>query len=117
MALNEQRFFILAALANGALHGYALADEISQISNGHQTPRPGSLYHSLDKLVEQRAVTLDREVVIDGRLRRYYRLTDEGSALLTQEATQRAESASMALTRLNLAFAAWRAAPPRRAVS
>ena len=105
MALNEQRFFILAAIAKGPLHGYAIAEEISKISDGRHTPRPGSLYHSLDKLMEQELLTIDREEVVSGRLRRYYRLTEEGTARLTGEALRRAESAQVALQRLNIAFA------------
>ncbi len=104
MALNEQRFFILAAIADGPLHGYAIAEEISKISNGSHTPRPGSLYHSLDKLMEQRLLEIDREEVVTGRLRRYYRLTNEGTERLTSEAMRRAESAQVALRRLNIAF-------------
>lgn len=104
MALNEQRFLILAAIANGPLHGYAIADEIAKVSGGSHTPRPGSLYHSLDKLMERELLTVDREEVVAGRLRRYYRLTEQGTKLLTAEALRRAESAQVALRRLNLAF-------------
>lgn len=85
MALNEQRFFILAAIAKGPLHGYVIAEEISKISDGSHTPRPGSLYHSLDKLMEQKLLTIDREEVVSGRLRRYYRLTEKGTARLTSK--------------------------------
>lgn len=105
MTLNERRFYILTALANGPLHGYAIADEISAISDGHNKPRPGALYHSLDKLMEQNLLAVDREEVVNGRLRRYYRLTEVGSDLLSREATQRASSAKVALGRLNLALA------------
>ena len=104
MALNEQRFLILAAIADGPLHGYAIADEIAKVSGGSHTPRPGSLYHSLDKLMERELLTVDREEVVAGRLRRYYRLTEQGTKLLTAEALRRAESAQVALRRLDLAF-------------
>ena len=43
---------------------------------------------------------MDREEVVDGRLRRYYRLTDEGSARLAEEARRLQESAATALQRL-----------------
>lgn len=100
MALNEQRFHILVSLARGPLHGYGIAEEISSITNGESRPRPGSLYHALDKLVEQDLVAADREEVVDGRLRRYYRLTEHGTKTLTQEAIRRQRAAEVALDRL-----------------
>ena len=100
MALNEQRFYILTALAGGPLHGYALAEEIARISEGDHTPRPGSLYHAIDKLIEQRLLELDREDIVEGRLRRYYRLTETGAVRLADEANRRAASARVALGRL-----------------
>lgn len=100
MRLNEQRFLILAALARAPLHGYALAEQISELSAGHHTPRPGALYHSIDKLVEGGLVELDREETVDGRVRRYYRLTKSGHEAVTAEAERRAAAASAALGRV-----------------
>ncbi len=100
MRLNEQRFLILAALSVAPLHGYALAEEIRELSDGHHTPRPGALYHAIDKLVEGGLVTLDREDVVDGRVRRYYRLTASGDAAATAEAERRAAAATAALRRI-----------------
>ena len=104
MSINDQRFNILVALADGPLHGYGVAEEIDRLTAGAHKPRPGSLYHALDKLTEQGLVVLDREQVVDGRLRRYYRLTEHGSKTLAGEATKRQRSATVALERLNLAF-------------
>ena len=100
MALNEQRFLILTALADGPLHGYAIADEIKTISEGVRTPRPGSLYHALDKLVDAGLVGVDREETVDGRLRRYYKLTERGALELAAEAELRQATAQTALLRL-----------------
>ena len=100
MRLNEQRFLILAALAQSPLHGYALAEEIRQLSAGHHTPRPGTLYHAIDKLVEGGLVELDREEPVDGRVRRYYRLTNSGRTVVTSEAERRSAAASAALHRI-----------------
>ena len=104
MALNDQRFNILVALANGPLHGYGIAEEIKAVTEGALKPRSGSLYHALDKLAEQDLVIVDRDEVVDGRLRRYYRLTETGSSLLADEAVRRQRSATVALERLNLTF-------------
>ena len=42
---------------------------------------------ALDRLCSAGLVEPDREEVADGRLRRYYRLTDEGAALRYPEVT------------------------------
>ena len=84
--LQEPTFLILAALAAQPLHGYGVIQEVAQLSGGRVTLRPGTLYGALDRLVEQGLVVADREEVVDGRLRRYYRLTDEGAAVLEAEA-------------------------------
>ena len=108
MALNDQRFHILVALANGPMHGYGVAEEIRSITNGDLSPRAGPLYHALDKLVEQQLVEVDREEVVDSRMRRYYKLTGLGSETLSAEALHRQRSPTVALDRLNLAFGAER---------
>ncbi len=100
MKLNEQRFLILTALAGGALHGYGLVAEIAELTDGRERPRPGALYHGLDKLTEQGLVHVDREAVVDGRLRRYYALTTEGRQRLATEANQRQTTAQLAIGRL-----------------
>jgi DNA-binding PadR family transcriptional regulator len=46
---------------------------------------------------------VDREEVVDGRLRRYYRLTPAGTKLLTDEAARLHVHATVALRRLDLA--------------
>jgi DNA-binding PadR family transcriptional regulator len=46
-------------------------------------------------------IGVDREEVVDGRLRRYYRLTPEGSELLAAEAARLKANAAIALSRLN----------------
>ena len=43
---------------------------------------------------------MDREEIVDGRLRRYYRLTPEGTKVLAAEAARLHANATAALTRL-----------------
>jgi len=101
--LNEQRFLILTALAGGPLHGYGLVAEIVDITDGESRPRPGALYHGLDKMLEQGLVEIDREEVIDGRLRRTYALTGLGRKTLAAAADRRRREADVAIHRLGLA--------------
>ena len=46
--------------------------------------RAGTLYGALERLDADGLIAMDREEVVDGRLRRYYRLTDEGTARLAE---------------------------------
>lgn len=84
-ALREPTFLILAALADGPHHGYGLISEVDRLSDGRVSLRPGTLYGALDRLTDDGFVARDREEVVDGRLRRYYRLTDAGDAALRTE--------------------------------
>lgn len=98
--LREPTFLILAALAPQPLHGYAIIGEVAELSGGRMTLRPGTLYGALDRLAEERLVEPDREEVVDGRLRRYYQLTDAGAAVLEQEAARLQRNADAARGRL-----------------
>ena len=98
--LQEPTFLILAALAEQPMHGYGVIQEVMALSDGRVTLRPGTLYGALDRLVEQGLAEADREEIVDGRLRRYYRLTDAGASLLEAEAQRLASNAEAAVARL-----------------
>jgi DNA-binding PadR family transcriptional regulator len=98
--LQEPTFLILAALAEQPMHGYGVIQEVAGLSAGRVNLRPGTLYGALDRLVEQGLVDTDREEVVDGRLRRYYRLSDDGAAVLEAEAERLASNAKAAVQRL-----------------
>jgi DNA-binding PadR family transcriptional regulator len=98
--LQEPTFLILTALATEPLHGYGVIQEVSRLSGTRVVLRPGTLYGALDRLSDQGLVAADREEVVDGRLRRYYRLTDEGATVLRDEAQRLADNAAEARRRL-----------------
>ena len=102
--MNEQRFLVLTALAGGPLHGYGLVEEVAALTGGGHRPRPGALYHGLDRMLAQGLVRVEREEVVEGRLRRSYALTDAGRSMLDDEARQRRRTAVEALRRLGLAL-------------
>ena len=87
-ALREPTFLILTALAGRAQHGYGILHDVEAISDGRVTLRAGTLYTALDRLCTDGWVAIDREEVVEGRLRRYYRLADEGAARLEAEVTR-----------------------------
>ena len=98
--LQEPTFLILAALAGEPMHGYGVIQEVAELSDGRVSLRPGTLYGALDRLTEQELVTADREEIVDGRLRRYYRLTDTGAEVLAAEAQRLTSNADVAVARL-----------------
>jgi DNA-binding PadR family transcriptional regulator len=98
--LQEPTFLILTALAGEPLHGYGVIQEVNRLSAGRVVLRPGTLYGALDRLSEQGLVAADREEVVEGRLRRYYRLTEDGAGLLHAEAQRLADNAAEARRRL-----------------
>ena len=103
--MQEATFLILTALADGAQHGYGIIMDVQEISGGRVKLRAGTLYTALDRLRADRLITVDREEIVEGRLRRYYRLTPEGTTVLAAEAARLQANATAALTRLRLGLA------------
>jgi DNA-binding PadR family transcriptional regulator len=99
-ALQEPTFLTLTALAAGPQHGYGIMADVSQISSGRVKLRAGTLYAALDRLRGDGLVDVDHEEIVDGRLRRYYRLTPAGSSFLAEEAERLRANAKVATTRL-----------------
>lgn len=98
--MTEQAFFVLTALLDGPLHGYAIMQTMVELSDGRVRARVGTLYGVLDRLAEQRLIEIDREIIVQGRTRRYYRLSEVGREALARDAARQATNASTALNRL-----------------
>lgn len=99
-ALREPSYFVLAALLDGSLHGYAVIKRVAALSDGRVTIAAGSLYSVIDRLLSEELITADGEEIVNGRARRYYRLTDEGSRVLAEEADRLARAARVVMDRL-----------------
>jgi DNA-binding PadR family transcriptional regulator len=99
-SMQEPTFLILTALASGPKHGYGVTQEVAELSDGTVKLRAGTLYGALDRLLEQQLVTVDRQEVVDGRLRRYYRLTPAGANKLAEQARRLRKHAEAAESRL-----------------
>ncbi|MEV4899255.1 PadR family transcriptional regulator, partial [Nonomuraea sp. NPDC055795] len=82
MNITEPMFLALTALVDEPRHGYGIVQEVSGLSGGRVQLKIGTLYGVLDRLAAEELVELDREEVLQGRLRRYYRLTDKGAEAL-----------------------------------
>ncbi|MFF5227723.1 PadR family transcriptional regulator [Dactylosporangium sp. NPDC000521] len=100
MPLREPTFLILTALARAPMHGYGLITEVAELSGGRVELRPGTLYGALDRLADDGLVELDHEEVVDGRARKYYRLTDAGDAALRAETERMRRHVEAATARL-----------------
>jgi len=103
--VREPTFLMLAALAEGPRHGYGLIQDVERLSNGKTKLRPGTLYATLDRLTSKGLIETSGEEVVEGRLRRYYRLTSAGTAVLESESKQRLMVATEALRRLRVSGA------------
>ncbi|WP_329102853.1 PadR family transcriptional regulator [Micromonospora sp. NBC_01699] len=98
--LTEPTFLILTALAETPQHGYGVIGEVLHISDGRVKLRAGTLYAVLDRLRTEGLIEVDREEVVQSRLRRYYRLTALGAQRLAEEAARLRHNANTAGSRL-----------------
>lgn len=98
--LKEPAYWILCALAGGEGHGYAVAQRVSVLSDDRVGIGPGTLYATLERLAGEGLIEQSRAEVVDGRNRRYYRLTGSGRRAVTDETERR----STAVTRARLAL-------------
>src|SRR5512139_84798 len=99
--IQEPTFLILTALAGRPLHGYGVIADVQELSDGQVRLRAGTLYAALDRLLSEGLIEAEREEVVDGRLRRYYRLTDKGTEALSAEAERLRHRAEVASRRLS----------------
>jgi DNA-binding PadR family transcriptional regulator len=100
--LHEPTFLLLTALAKGPQHGYGIITDVERISDGRVRLRAGTLYAALDRVVAEGLVEADRDEVVEGRLRRYYRLTPRGGDRLAAEVARMQHNAAVAAGRLEL---------------
>jgi DNA-binding PadR family transcriptional regulator len=101
--MQEATYLILTALAAGSQHGYGIIADVSDISSGRVQLRPGTLYTALDRLRADELIAVDREEIVENRLRRYYRLTPAGGERLADEAARLHANAMAAMRRLKAA--------------
>ncbi len=75
-------YLVLSLLSEeGELHGYAIRKKLGELSGGKLVPSEGALYDILKSLKKYKLVE-DFWVEVNGRPRKYYRLTDLGREVL-----------------------------------
>jgi DNA-binding PadR family transcriptional regulator len=98
--MTEPTFLVLTALAGKPQHGYGVVEDVLRISGGRVRLRAGTLYAVLDRLRADGLIEVDREEVVQSRLRRYYRLTGLGARRLAEETARLRRNAGAAAARL-----------------
>ena len=96
---SEPGLLVLASLADGEKHGYAMVADIEAMAGVHLGP--GTLYGALSRLEEQGLIAPHPA---EGR-RRPYRLTGAGAEILQTQLSQIARVADAGLTRLRASAA------------
>src|ERR1043165_4314444 len=97
--LPAATFHILLALAEEDRHGYAIIQEIATRTNGELKLSAGTLYRSIQRMLEQGLIveTRDRPAPEeDDERRRYYRITPDGSAAVRAEVRRLGQLVKMA---------------------
>ncbi|MBM7818439.1 DNA-binding PadR family transcriptional regulator [Cellulosimicrobium cellulans] len=94
--MTEQAYLVLLSLSAEPRHGYAVIQAVRELSDGRTRLGAGTLYGNLDRLVAAGLVVSTGEEVVDGRLRRYYRATDDGRRAARAETLRLAELAERA---------------------
>ncbi|BCJ42696.1 hypothetical protein GCM10010168_05620 [Actinoplanes ianthinogenes] len=98
--MREPTFLVLTALAAEPRHGYAVIEDVAEMTGGRVRLRAGTLYAALDRLRVDGLIEVDREEVVQSRLRRYYRLTGAGEQSLSAETARLRAQAAIADRRL-----------------
>ena len=76
---------ILKILSTGAVHGWAIAKRIQQISNEVLQVQQGSLYPALHRLEQQGWIESETKPTESGRVAKFYSLTKAGKKQLAHE--------------------------------
>ena len=88
--LPSAAFQILLALADEDLHGYGIMRQVEQQTSGRMRLGPGTLYSSIQTLLEEKLIE-EIEAAPASERRRYYRLTSAGRKLARSEAERLAD--------------------------
>lgn len=103
LPLTPTVFHVLVALASEVRHGYAIAREVEELTEGRITMGPGTLYGSLQRMSDAGLIAEAENPGEGGRhagRRRYYTITPLGSAALRAESERLARAVSVVQERM-----------------
>jgi DNA-binding PadR family transcriptional regulator len=99
LPLPPATFHILMAVAEEDRHGYAIIQDVAARTNGQVRLSAGTLYRSVQRMLEQGLIEETDERPApeeDDERRRYYRITEFGSAVARAEARRLTELVRLA---------------------
>ena len=99
LPLPAATFHILLALAEEDRHGYAIIQDVAERTGGELRLSAGTLYRSIQRMLEQGLIVEPRERPLredDDERRRYYRITELGTAVAKAEARRLTQLVRMA---------------------
>ena len=96
--LTPAVFYILLALFGQDRHGYDIMRQVSEDSEGTVSMGPGTLYGSIDRMIDAGLVERSPFKSQDSR-RIYYRLTAKGKKMLQAEIDRISLAAKIAASR------------------
>ena len=101
-AMTEPTFLIMLSLVPGAQHGYAIMQEVAQLSENRVKLSTGTLYTALKRLLDDGWIEqVDEPNASRGR--KVYRLTASGRTAVETEAERLTAIAALARRRLETA--------------
>lgn len=103
LPLTPTVFYMLVALADGPRHGYAIAQEVEELSDGRVVMGPGTLYGSLQRMADLGLIAETGNPGDEGlhaERRRYYRISTLGNDALRVESERLLRAVNVARARL-----------------
>ena len=89
LPLTPPVFHLLVALSDGERHGYALMRQVAEDTDGTLQLGPGTLYGCLQRMLAAGLIAESdqrSDPQLDDERRRYYRIGDFGTRVVTAEA-------------------------------
>jgi DNA-binding PadR family transcriptional regulator len=83
--ISDLEYLTLNALIPGASYGYAIRKDIAEWTEGQIEPSLATLYDVLHRLLEDGLIKRGEDKIIEGRLRRTYRITGLGKRAMTRK--------------------------------
>ncbi len=112
--MREASYYVLAALLDGPGHGYAMLEKIRGLTGGRVNLTTGTLYGTLDRLVDQEMIHRAGSEIVNGRARQYFEITDKGSGAVQFEAERLSQAAAAVEDAIRSASAKQRQRRPTR---
>jgi DNA-binding PadR family transcriptional regulator len=91
--MRDATYYTLAVLLDGPSHGYAVLERVKEMTGGKVSLTTGTLYGTLDRLVDEGLIRRAGSEIVRGRARQYFEITDKGSGAVQLEAERLAQAA------------------------